>query len=277
MRGPTTAQAGLASREWRSAASAPGCTTRSGLDTSTQSGGGHAPASAASPRLTPAPKPRLRPGCTTCTGASGPSTSNSSSAAAALPGAPFSTTTTEEAPSVNTECTQPLRSGPASWSTTTTPIVPGTPRSVLPDKAELDQRLHGAEAVAPRDLLSFAGLATRIGDRHLVNPVAPPEDLGRDFRFELEAVRHDGDVLEHLGVEELVTGLHVREGRAVQHVGQQRQHAVPDPMQREHVLPLAGEPAAVDDERLAAQDRVEQLGPVVGVVFQVGVLKYHQV
>ena len=39
MRGPTNAQAGSVSRAWRSAASAPGCTTRSGLQTRTHSGG----------------------------------------------------------------------------------------------------------------------------------------------------------------------------------------------------------------------------------------------
>ena len=42
-------------------------------------------------------------------------------------------------------------------------------------------------------------------------------------------------------------------------------------------LALAGEPAAVDDLGLALQDRLEQLGPVVGVVLEVGVLDEHEI
>ena len=52
---------------------------------------------------------------------------------------------------------------------------------------------------------------------------------------------------------------------------------MPIQCERQHVLPLAGEPAAVDDPGLAPQDRVEQPGPVVGVVLEVGVLDEHEV
>ena len=98
MRGPTSAQAGSDSSAWRSAASAPGCTTRSGLQTRTHSGGAGSPASAARPRLTPAPKPTLRPGRTMRTGRAGGPSGSSARAAAALPAAPFSTTTTGRRP-----------------------------------------------------------------------------------------------------------------------------------------------------------------------------------
>ena len=77
-------------------------------------------------------------------------------------------------------------------------------------------------------------------------------------------------------VEELVAGLHVRQGRPVEDVGDEGQEAVAQPVRGEHVLPLPGEPAAVDDLGLALEHRVEQPGPVVGVVLEVGVLDQHQ-
>ena len=48
-------------------------------------------------------------------------------------------------------------------------------------------------------------------------------------------------------------------------------------MQEQHVAPLAGEARAVDDLRLAPEHRVQQLGPVLGVVLEVGVLHEHEV
>ncbi len=48
-------------------------------------------------------------------------------------------------------------------------------------------------------------------------------------------------------------------------------------MEGQHVLALAGESAAVDNVGLAPEDRIEQPGPVVGVVLEVGVLDQHQV
>ena len=52
---------------------------------------------------------------------------------------------------------------------------------------------------------------------------------------------------------------------------------LPDPVQGHHVLALAGEPAAVDDTGLAAQDRFEEARPVVGVVLEVGVLNQDEI
>jgi hypothetical protein len=52
---------------------------------------------------------------------------------------------------------------------------------------------------------------------------------------------------------------------------------VADPVEGHHVLALAGEPAAVDHLGLPPQDGLEQLGPVGGVVFEVGVLDQDQV
>ena len=127
------------SRAWRSAASAPGWTTRSGLQTRIHSGEDDLARQAARPRFTPAPKPTLRPGRTMLTG-HGARAGNLLEGGGGAAGAPFSTTTTGTAPSPRRERTQPSSNGPASWSTTTAATMPGTRCSVLPGEAELDQR-----------------------------------------------------------------------------------------------------------------------------------------
>ena len=57
----------------------------------------------------------------------------------------------------------------------------------------------------------------------------------------------------------------------------QREEPVAEPVQRQHVLALAGEAAAIDHPGLALEDGFEQTGPVVGVVLQIGVLNQHEV
>ncbi len=137
--------------------------------------------------------------------------------------------------------------------------------------------LERAEAVTPGDLLALVDFTPGIGDRHFVNAVATAQHLGRDFGFEVEAIGDNGHALDHLGVEQLVARLHVRQGRAVQHVGDQRQEAIAGPMQRQHVLALAGESAAVDHPGLALEYRLEQAGPVVRVVLEIGILDEEEI
>src|ERR1700722_14805523 len=140
---------------------------------------------------------------------------------AALPAAPFSTTTTGDAPFSNRERMQPSSNGPVSWSTTTAPMVPDTRCSVLAGETELHESLERAEPVTPGDLLAFVVLTAGIRNRDLVDAVATAQHLGRDLGLEVEAVGDHRQPLEDLGVEQLVTGLHVRQRRAVQHVGHQ--------------------------------------------------------
>src|ERR1700730_7657685 len=103
---------------------------------------------------------------------------------AALPAAPFSTTTTDDAPFSSRERIQPSSKGPVSWSTTTAPIVPDTRCSVVPREAELHKGTQRAEPVTPGDLLAFVVLAARVRNRDLVNAVASAQHLGRDFGLE---------------------------------------------------------------------------------------------
>src|SRR4051794_16944004 len=139
-------------------------------------------------------------------------------------------------------------------------------------KAELGKRPQRRETVAPSDLLALVELATGVGDRDFVDADLPLQDLRGDLGLDVEAVAPQAEVGHELPVDELVTRLHVGERRVVQHVGDQREETVADPVEEEHVAAFAGEPRAVHDARLAAQHRRHELRPVLGVVLEVGVL-----
>src|SRR5687768_5448398 len=68
----------------------------------------------------------------------------------------------------------------------------------LVDEAVFEDRPQGREAVDEADLLALFVGATAVGDRHLVDPVAPLRDLRGDLGLEVEAVRTDLDLREHL-------------------------------------------------------------------------------
>src|SRR5262245_39578328 len=97
-------------------------------------------------------------------------------------------------------------------------------------KSVFDQGPDGRKTVAPRDFLAFRKIVAVIRDRHLVELVFALENFGGDLRLEIEAVRPDLEVFDHVGAEDFVTGLHVREDRVVKHVGEQREHLVADEM-----------------------------------------------
>ncbi len=120
-------------------------------------------------------------------------------------------------------------------------------------------------------------LAARVRYRDLVNSVAAAEHLGGDFGLEVETVGDNSQTFEHAGIEQLVAGFHVGQCRAVEHVGDEREKTVADPVQRHHVLALAGEAAAVHDACLPSQNRLEQAGPIVGIVFEVAILNQDEV
>src|SRR5207302_2687845 len=100
----------------------------------------------------------------------------------------------------------------------------------LLDEAVLDQRPERRDPVPPVDLLPRVHLATRVRDRHLVDPDAAPQHLGRDLRLEVETVSPQPDPVEKLPVEELETGLHIGERRVEENVCDQRQEAIAQPM-----------------------------------------------
>src|SRR5579864_1973714 len=168
-------------------------------------------------------------------------------------------------------------SGPAAPAGPPQPPGPSASRSGLTGNPEPDQGPQRAEPVLPGDLLAFVELAAVVGDRHLVDAIAATKDLGRDLRLEVKAVGDDRDAVEDLAVEELVAGLHVRDRRVVENVGDQRQHPVTDPVPEQHVLSLAGEAASVDNLGLATEHRVQELRPILRVIFEVCVLDEDQV
>src|SRR5688572_7767987 len=91
--------------------------------------------------------------------------------------------------------------------------------------------LHDApqrpDAVPPSDLLPLLVRPARVGDADLEDPALQARELGGDLRLEAEPVLADGDLLQDLAAEHLVAGLHVREVEVGEHVGEQREEAVP--------------------------------------------------
>ena len=69
-------------------------------------------------------------------------------------------------------------------------------------------------------------------------------------------LRSQLQVVDQPPVDQLVTRLHVGERRVVEHVRGQRQEAVADPVQEQHVAALTGEARPVHHQRPAAEDRV---------------------
>src|SRR4051812_29336585 len=75
-----------------------------------------------------------------------------------------------------------------------------------------NERTEDDEAVAPGDLLSLVVLAAGVGDGHLVDAVTGAQDARRDLRVETPArLAQRRDLARHVGRENLVAGLHVRE------------------------------------------------------------------
>src|SRR5215813_11857595 len=118
---------------------------------------------------------------------------------------------------------------PTPHSPLPTPLVPlSFIRSI--HESIFDQGPDGRETVAPGDFLAFRKIAAIIRDRHLVEFVFALEDFGGDLRLEIEAVRPDLEVFDHVGAEDFVTGLHIRENRVVKQIGDEREHLVADEM-----------------------------------------------
>src|SRR5215813_9262521 len=72
-------------------------------------------------------------------------------------------------------------------------------------KSVFDQGPDGRDTIAPGNFLAFRKISAVIRDRHLVEFVIALEDLGGDLGLEIEAVRSDLDVFDHVGAENFVT------------------------------------------------------------------------
>src|SRR5262245_29137351 len=146
-------------------------------------------------------------------------------------------------------------------------------------EAVFNQRPKSRESVAPGDLLAFGKIAPVIRDRHLVEFVFALENFGGNLRLEIEAVRFNMDVFDHVGAEDFITGLHVREDRVVKQVGDESEHLVADEMlevERPRHLG-ARKTRAVDDVGAPFENGLYQLGVFGRVIFQIGVLNNNDV
>src|SRR5262245_39595166 len=78
----------------------------------------------------------------------------------------------------------------------------------------LQQHLDGADAVAPADLLALRAAARLEPHRQFDDALARAQQFGGDLRLDVEAVRFQAEPARHLGLHDLVAGLHVGDARA---------------------------------------------------------------
>ena len=111
-------------------------------------------------------------------------------------------------------------------------------REAIVEEPVLEQRPDRRHRVLPADLLPLGHGAPVIADRHLVEPDVPLRQLGRQLRLDAEAIAVQRRLLEDVGPDGLVAGLHVRQVDVVEDVGHPGQEVVRDPVPVEQDLPL---------------------------------------
>src|ERR1035437_977273 len=77
-------------------------------------------------------------------------------------------------------------------------------RTGLIHESIFDEAEEGRKTVPPTDFLPFVGLASRVGDGHLIDAVASLENLGGNLRLELKAARPQRDASDQISGNQLV-------------------------------------------------------------------------
>ena len=130
----------------------------------------------------------------------------------------------------------------------------------------LDQRPYCGETIAPGNLLAFRGASPRVGNRNFNDAQSAFEKFGSNFRFEVKPIAFNPDPLNRLPPEELVAGLHVGDGGAVEEVGDPGQEQVTQSVQRGHVLALTGETGAIDHIGSTVQNGLKEMKEVGNLI-----------
>jgi hypothetical protein len=93
-----------------------------------------------------------------------------------------------------------------------------------------------------------------------------------DLRLDVEPVGGQSEAARHRRAHDLVAGLHVRDRRPVEQVGQRGERAVGGDRHARRVAPADEKPRAVDDVGVAIEYRLDQPRQLRRIQFQVGVL-----
>ncbi len=99
-----------------------------------------------------------------------------------------------------------------------------------PHKIVFDDAVERGEAVSPRYLFAFAVVTTVIRDWEFVDPASQLRYLRGNLGFKPKTVFFDGDLLEYIAPEHLVTRFHVGEVQVRQHIGKERQELITNRM-----------------------------------------------
>src|SRR6516164_4502147 len=132
---------------------------------------------------------------------------------------------------------------------------------------------HRLDPVLQADLFAFFIRAARIADWDLVDAQVFLGDLRGELRLEAEAVRLQDNAVEDFPAENLVARFHVGKVQVGEQVGSHGEQLVADHVPKvQDAMRLAYETRAIDDVGLAFEDRLDQLGILGGIVFEISVL-----
>ena len=142
-----------------------------------------------------------------------------------------------------------------------------------------EQGPQGREQVLQAYLLALGIGPPLVGDRDLVQPRSPLDQLRGQLRLQGEPVRRQRHRPEDVGPDQLGAGLHVGQVDVVQDVAQPGQKLVAQCVPEVQDAPVTArqEPGAEDRIGYALEHRTQQRGVVGRVVLQVGVLDEGQI
>lgn len=150
---------------------------------------------------------------------------------------------------------------------------PANERVVTQDVVDRPQAVHEA------DLLPFAHMAGRVADRQFQKASLRATRHGRDFDFHAKALAGERQFFEDWRSEGFVARFNVGQLPPRKAIAKRRDGAV-SPVVPEWPIPPSNaseQPAAVNDVRVAVEDRLDETRNLRRVVFEIGVLNNHHV
>src|SRR5438477_1783059 len=118
----------------------------------------------------------------------------------------------------------------------------------------------GTETIVPANLFPLLVRPSRVGDPYFIDTRSSPCDFSHDFRLKRESILLDGDGIEKIAPEHLITGFDIGEVQVGEHIGEQRYEPIPGhvPKVEDSVWSSALETRGKDDISAIFKDRREQ-------------------
>ena len=100
----------------------------------------------------------------------------------------------------------------------------------------------------------------------------PSQEAGRDLRFDVETARGECERAGNIGAHDLVTGLHVGQGRAIEHVGRCRQYAIGGHCDFRCARSSVEKPGSIHDIGVTGENGGHQRAELLRIQLEIGIL-----